>query len=784
MTLATLMVEILDSRLLSVLTWYHLAFLSVSLAMLGMASGAVLVFLGGARFQGDAAMKALPRWSLWLALSIPLSHLLNLTMPIPMLEQISVMEVTAILLTTLVLGAPFLLAGVVVTIALTRTGGSVSRLYAADLLGAALGCLLVIPLLGGSNLSSVVFIAGGAAAAGAYCFHRASGAASHGLSLGVCALLIVIAGLNAMTDRGFGVVFAKNRIVRVGSGVEWSAWNTHSYVTITAPGVGPAFYWGRGRGAEKFQATSSLIAIDGEAGTPITKWDGDARSLEWVSYDVTTLPYHLRHGAVGIIGVGGGRDVLSAIAGGNSPITGVELNGNLLWALQGPYRDFAGIAARPEVELVHSEARSYLSRTDKQFDVLQMSLIDTWAATGAGAFTLSENGLYTVEAWRVFLGRLKPGGLFSVSRWFSPTQASETSRLLSLAVAALLDRGVARPLDHLAMLSRNRVATLVVSNAPLTPEDRTALDALAASRGFTVLLSPWSPPPNALLAGITQATTRAALDAATWHPDFDFSPPTDSRPFFFNTLKATAFSRAYDGSLEGGVVSGNLRATSTLVLLFVIASVLVVGIIGAPLLRSGLPTMDAGSFALSVTYFAMIGAGYMLIQVPILQRFSVYLGHPTWTLAIILFSMIFFTGVGSFVSDRFPVLGHPRMLALPLVIAATVIGLTLAAQPIIDSTIQLGLAARCLIVIACTAPVATLLGFCFPIGMSLVGRLSPDATAWMWGVNGAAGVLASIVAVGVSMWAGINVNLVVAAALYAGLTLPASALARRARAPR
>ena len=245
-----------------------------------------------------------------------------------------------------------------------------------------------------------------------------------------------------------------------------------------------------------------MVLIDGEAGTPITKWDGDVSSLDWVSYDVTTLPYHVRQGSVGIIGVGGGRDVLSALWGRNAPITGIEINDSLLRALKGPYRDFAGIAGRPDVELVHGEARSYLSRTDKKFDVLQMSLIDTWAATGAGAFTLSENGLYTLEAWNVFLSTLKPGGVFSVSRWFAPTATSETSRLLALATATLLGRGVATPADRIVMVARNTVATLMVSETPFTDEDRRRIETLCEARGFRTLVAPWASQPDAFLSKI------------------------------------------------------------------------------------------------------------------------------------------------------------------------------------------------------------------------------------------------------------------------------------------
>jgi spermidine synthase len=805
-TLATLMLEILDSRLLSVLTWYHLAFLTVSLAMLGMAAGAVLVFVGGERYAEQQAIRELPRVTVWFAIAIPLMHLGNLTMPIPVLEQFRVREISAIVFATLVLGLPFLLAGVAVTLALTRSGGSTSRLYAADLLGAAIGCLVVVPLLDRTNITSVAFVAGAVAAAGAYCFDRfalvrlraeatAESPVRRALpvrdrrwfSIALCLGFLAAAALNAVAKPGIGVVYAKNRIFRGGGvdtagrneeRVEWSAWNTHSYIMITPSFSGPAFYWGRGRGADQFQATSAWILIDADAGTPITKWDGNVGNLGWVSYDVTTLPYHLRKGNVGIIGVGGGRDILSALWGGNTSVTGIEINKNLLRALQGPYRDFANLVNRPEVQLVHGEARSYLSRTDKRFDVLQMSLIDTWASTGAGAFTLTENGLYTIEGWRLFLERLAPGGLFSVSRWFSPGATSETSRLLALAVAALLDRGVQRPLNHMAMLSRYSVATLIVSNRPLTDEDRSVITKLADERQFDIVVSPWTGAADPFLSGIVKSSSVRELDAAIRHPMFDFTPPTDERPFFFNTLKPSSFHKAFDVPRDG-VISGNLRATWTLVLLFIIATVLVIGIIIWPLFRSGLPSMESSSFAMSVSYFGMIGVGYMLIQIPFLQRFSVYLGHPTYTFAIILFSMICFTGIGSFVSDRFPIEHNRWVLKLPLAIGASVLLLIYAIQPIMDATIQFGLPVRSLVVIACSAPISVLLGFCFPVGMTLVSRLSPDATAWMWGINGAAGVLASIMAVAISMWLGIHVNLLVAGLLYILLPVPAHMLERR-----
>jgi hypothetical protein len=492
------------------------------------------------------------------------------------------------------------------------------------------------------------------------------------------------------------------------------------------------------------------------------------------------LPYHLRKGGdAAIIGVGGGRDILTALWGKSRSITGIEINGVFVDLLEGRHRDFAGLATQPELELVKDEARSFLTRTDKRFDVLQMSLIDTWAATGAGAFTLSENGLYTMEAWEVFINALKPTGVFSVSRWFSPEKASETSRLLALGTAALLDRGVTDPDQHLVLVARKTVATLLLSPAPFTAEDLATVEASADRFGFRILLAPGHPAEVRLLQRIASSPSRAALDATIADEPFDYSPPSDQRPYFFNMLRP---SRLIEGlkSSKGVLERGNMLASATLLILFGIASTLVAVVILGPLRRSSPTNMSRADFAHAVGYFAAIGMGFMFVQIPFMQRFSVYLGHPTYAIAIILFSMILFTGVGSYLSDRIPVERNGQWLVIiPAAIASVIVLVTSLIQPLIDATIHQDLLVRGGLVVAMAAPVSLLLGLCFPIGLRLVDRISPEATPWMWGVNGAAGVLASVVAVAISMWAGIHSSLYVAAALYLGLMVFGRHLWRR-----
>jgi hypothetical protein len=775
--LATLMLEVLDTRLLSVVTWYHLTFFAVSMAMLGMASGAVIVFLGGETFGVGRVARVLPRVTLIFSAVLAVSHVGNLVIPFSAVTEWPAAQAAAITMSTIVLAAPFVASGIAITLALTRTASVIGRLYGADLLGAATGCLAIIWLLELTDITTTAFAAAAFAAIGAACFAQWGGRRTWPAVL----LAIGCAGAaaaNATADRPLGAIYPKSRNLWFQrSIVDYSSWNAHSNVLVHVPTESHVFLWGGSAKAPNVPAQVAWASIDGMAGTPITEWNGDPKTLEWARYDVVSLAYRLRNGHAGIIGVGGGRDILTALAFHNPRITGIEINRVMLDALTNRYRAFAGIADAPGVRLVHDEARSYLTRAGEQFDVLTMSLIDTWAATGAGAFTLSENGLYTREGWRVFLQSLTPTGIFTVSRWFDPQTVSETTRLLSLGVAALLDAGVEKPRDHLILITSGRVATLLVSRAPFTPTDVAVMRRAVADLGFVALVGPWEDAADARLGAIAAATTSDALAAAAEDPDFDFSPPMDARPYFFNMLKPQAVLRQ-QSFRDGGIVAGNMRATGTLLGLLAVSVVLVGAIVVGPLVAAGRPDLPAPVFRSALAYFTLIGLGFMLIQIPMLQRFSIYLGHPTYTFSIVLFLMILSAGLGSLMSDRIR-LERGAPVRLPILIGAAVIVEALLMQPAIDTTLGWPLAGRTAVVAAFIAPLAFALGLCFPIGMRLVGHHSDRLTAWMWGVNGASGVIASILAVMGSMWLGINSSLLVAAILYALLALPMAWLAKR-----
>jgi spermidine synthase len=263
----------------------------------------------------------------------------------------------------------------------------------------------------------------------------------------------------------------------------YEGWNTYSRVTVDQTLVFPPVLWAGGRHSplELFTPLPQRgIKIDGAAGTVMVALDRDAddgrpgtpADHAYLGWDVTAFAHHLRPtGPAAVIGVGGGRDVLEAARVGHSPVLGLELNALIVALHEGSMREFSGIAELPGVELVHDEARAYMARDPRRYDVVTMSLIDTWASTGAGAYSLSENGLYTVEGWQIFLRRLTPTGIFTVSRWYKPDSPGETARMLALAMETLWSLGVEQPRRHVMMLQSLNIATILVSPSPFTSAD-------------------------------------------------------------------------------------------------------------------------------------------------------------------------------------------------------------------------------------------------------------------------------------------------------------------------
>src|SRR5207247_1928107 len=261
----------------------------------------------------------------------------------------------------------------------------------------------------------------------------------------------------------------------------YEKWNSFSRIRVRPSPTANPLGWGLSPAFRPARPVRQLILdIDAGAATVLTEFHGNLEEVQHLRYDVTSLAHYLRRGArVLVIGAGGGRDVLAALVFDQTSVVGVEINEEILRAVTETFGDFTGHLERdPRVHFVNDEARSYIARQRERYDIIQASLIDTSAATAAGAFVLTENSIYTADAWKVFLDHLAPGGILTFSWFYFTDLPAEMYRLTSLARAALLERGIRDVRAHVVLVRQKttgkRVGTILVSPDPLPADDLTA----------------------------------------------------------------------------------------------------------------------------------------------------------------------------------------------------------------------------------------------------------------------------------------------------------------------
>lgn len=772
----TLALEITLTRILSVTTWYHLAFFAIGVAMLGMTMGATTVYLRAAWFTPEKLPAAMAKACLGYALFTPPALILILMIPAGFHR--SVMGVFSIVAIAAICAIPFYCSGVAISAILTKSRLPIGKLYASDLIGASLGCLFV---LGGMELldgPSLVLFSSAIGAFAAYAFTlQTDNKLLHRLSLTAGLLLVLSVPLNAATMYGIQPLVVKGQL----DGVEWhllDRWNSFSRVVVYKGEETPPQYWGPSPKAPQEPILQYGMVIDGLAGTTMRQFETNA-DIEHLRYDITNAVYELRaQGGAAIIGVGGARDIQSALLVGHEKVYGIDVNPIFIDLLQNEFHDFAGVAGREEVTLVVDEARSFLSHTDERFAVIQMSVIDTFAATGAGAFSLSENALYTVEAWQVFLERLTEDGIFTVSRWYNPTNIGETGRAVSLAVAALHQVGVADPDQHIVMLATDKLSTLLVSRQPFTVQEIATLQQLATDLQFEAVILPGIIPNHAVLAKIVAAKTPAALTQAVRNETLNYAPSTDEQPYFFNMLRLERidWGMVFGASDEElGTGGGNLKATLTLVTMIGTLLFLTLATIVFPLLyhqySDGSSDGMSKGFVYGAIYFSLIGAGFMFVEIALLQRLSVFLSHPVYALGIVLFTIIASTGIGSYFSEQLPLTRAPWVFFYPLAMGAVILLIQTILSSLLVSMITASLLLKTVTAILVILPLGLLMGFFFPTGMKLVQGSNANETPWYWALNGIWGVLCTAIAMFISIYVSISLNFFIGALCYSVLPL-------------
>lgn len=773
-SMAILVLQIALTRLLSVVLWYHFAFVAISLAMLGLALAGVVLYLA------PRLLRATPRLLPWYcrgAAATMVGALVYLLVHPPSTGDGSTSILAAdIAVLYLVLLVPFTLAGLAVSALLASRARHIGRLYASDLAGAGLGCLLTVPLLNLLGAPSSILAGALALLAGAWLFaaDRRGRACDLLLATAVIAMLAVQTGTGWLEPRAMhGVPDADPAADRV---VDYTGWNSHSRIVVSSTG--------------KDRKSIKTINIDGSATTSIWPIDGQA-TTDNVRRQLAAMP--LRFGSmpyaalapdpeVLLIGPGGGLDLLNGIYYG-ARITAVELNG-LIHALmsKGPIAEFSGnVYTAPFVQVVHDEARSWVSRTDRRFDLIQASMIDTWAATAGGAFALAENALYTVEAFLDYHDHLTDQGLVHFMRWHE-APPRQSLRVLALIDEAMRRRGGEQPERHVIVLEEPLVpptatpmASMIWSKQPFAPATlakvRAELDRRAAVLPIRVLCWPGEAHDNEMSRFLRAPDRRAFLQQYA----FDVSPTTDDRPFFFHTVR-------FLDVLRGGVMQeANEQAVAVLgtVLLTVLAIALAAFVL--PMLVTLRAARRAGvrGIAVKLGYFCALGIGFMLVEIPMLQRFGLYLGHPTWSLSVVLGSLLLGAGGGGARAARTaPVDVEAAMRHALFLVLAALVALVALVPLVLEATLVWPFAARVLLAIAVLAPCGAALGVALPLGVRALDAAAPALVPWAWGMNGVTSVLASVLAVAIGMQAGFTAALLLGIACYGLAALLAPRLAR------
>jgi hypothetical protein len=768
----TLMYEVILTRLLSVVSWYYLAFVSVSMAMFGMTAGALFVHLRPDVFAEKLIPRRTYQATLAAAISMPVVLLTMLAIPLDL--SLALQTAYSFLLFSTVIAVPFFFSGIAVCISLTRAPFPMGRIYFTDLAGAALGCIASVALLRLIDAPSAIFVISALlfVSAAAYASYAKE---THNLkaSLYWAVAMLALAGLNASTLYGIQPIWSKGAIDRR-MNIEAEVWNPISKIRVFRPKWVPPLMWGPSSRMPKFELEEIILDIDNDAETAITHFQGNLAALQFLRYDVTSLGAQLRSGGTAaIIGVGGGRDVLNAAVNGFRRIVGIEVNSTIVDLTSKRLESFSGFSKIPGFELHNDEGRSYLTRSGERFDLIQASLVDTWAATSAGAMTLSENALYTVDGWRVFFDHLKPGGIITFSRWFSGDRTNETYRLFSVAQAMLLSEGVTNPGEHLALIKSGQIATLLASNQPFTDQDIGKLRAISSEMAFTPIVMPGEKTAVPELRNISALRTLEEMAALRNASDLDYSPTFDTSPYFFNAVhlrKVPYFIRTRNQD-------SNLRAILFLLAFMLAAVILVISTVVLPA-RLLVKRQSDGHAAPSrgIAYFIAIGLGFMLVEMAMMQQLSIFLGHPIYSMVVVLGGLILSAGLGSLASDSWPVKSTWQSRIPTIAVSLLVVLYSLAVLPVIHAFIAGMLWQRVLVGLVLVFSCGFLQGFCFPVGMRWMTALSQERNLpWMWALNGAAGTLGSFVAIIISMDTSIGTCALAGAACYllAGLLMPA-----------
>jgi hypothetical protein len=735
--LSGLVLEVSITRIFSAAIWYHFAFVAVSVALVGLGASGLVVQYGIKKLRGKwpEDLTIFSAWGITIFIPITLFVMHALAS-----------QVIYLPLFMALFSVPFFFIGIIISAAFSAFGSVAGRLYAADLVGASAGALLVVLFLVLTGGEGANLIVGLIAAIGATIF---SSIAKNTKKL-IVSFIFVAFALSLILINHATQIFAiptdptahKDLPMYLrdhpGSKIVKTQWNSFSRIDVVEGGEG----------------TEGLVAkvfIDGGAGTNIISWDGNAESRQELSTWMQYLPFKMMQDPkVLVIGSGGGRDVVAALVSGSKDVTSVEIN-PIIYDTVNSYGEKAGNVYSHQYVSSHvDEGRSFITRSSEKYDIIYVPFVDTWASVSSGGLSVSENFLYTVQGFQQYYDHLTDRGKIVTVRWLI-----DAPRFITTYAKLLEQNGV--PQDqlsrHLIMVTSDSytqdpsVTMVIFSKIPFTDEEIKFFSESFSQYDYKPILLPgqiMGEPYPALLEG------KIRLEQFYDLFNTKVYPVTDDNPYFLSFEKPLPYA-----------VEALLYASIGIVAIFLLIPF-------AWMRRAVVMLTEKNELRIAtiIPYFAALGMGFILIELALLQKLILLLGNPTMTFAILLFTLLISSGLGSLLSSR---IARNNMKNLVFVIGGiAAIGILYAVflPFIVYSTIAEAFEVKAAISAAVLAPIGFLMGMPFPTGVRLLKAHRPEYIPWMWAINGAFSVLGAVLAIALGIMYGSSYALILGISIY------------------
>ena len=780
---AALGYEILLMRLFTIIMWHHFAYMIIALALLGY---------GISGFVITIAQRVLrPRFSwiypvclllfgvaapvcFWSAQSIPFNS-----------EQIlwDGRQIGYLAAIFLLLTLPFLFAASAICLAFMQYHQQVSRVYAADLIGAGIGSLAIILVL---HLlfpqSALVLIAITGLLTAIIASRELPLAGRSRVVVAAVSLLLISAVVLMPVELQMSPYKGLQQILRVaGSKIVAERSGPMGLLSVVASDRVPLRHApGLSLNAEQEPPAQLGLFTDGDNLTVITEFSGDRRRLAYLDAMTSALPYHLRPtDQVLILGAGGGTDLLQAKYHAAGQIDAVELNPDVVALVNDEFKAFSGaLYQQDDVNLHIGDARGYLTETVGEYDLIQLSLIDAFNASASGLYALNENYLYTIEGLQLYLRHLNHQGYLSITRWVK-LPPRDTLKLFATALEALERAGVTQPEKQLVLIRSWQTSTLLVKNTAFTPRELERLQSFCEARLFDIAYMPGISGQqvnrfNVLAEPLFYlgATVLLSGQREAFIEDYKFNlkPASDDRPYFHHFSKWSSLPEMFDLRKKGGMSLfewGYIILIATLIIAVVLSILLVI----SPLYiyrRLYCTVSENIGWPKVLLYFIAIGLGFLFVEIAFIQKFILFLHHPIYSVAVTLAAFLVFAGIGSHwslqLASGMSELNVVRRAVLGIVMFSLVYIFSLPA--LFSVATNLPITIKVAISVVLIAPLAFFMGMPFPMAITSLARHEQSLIPWAWAVNGCASVISAVLATLLAMHVGFNMVILIAVLLY------------------